>query len=870
MQRHRNEKTIIRKRTDAERKTSRHQKNFASAMVNTLSRRSFQQNRRRNLMAILAIILTTMMFTTLLTLAQSLGKNMTEMYLRQSGTTAHTSTKNITDEQIASIAAHPAVVASGYSIVLGNAQNSSLAGRQVELRFASDQYAKDSFSWPTTGHMPKNEYEIALDTLTLQRLGITPSLGETVTLEWQKDIYSSEVTSSTFTLCGYWEGNASSYASMAWVSKTFALHACQYAEGPAEGQILGTRMMGVSFADTNQIEEQIATVQRDTHCTDVEFTTNLAYGSDIQQSIFMENLSTYAGMLLVFIAGYLIIYNIFQISVATDIQFYGRLKTLGTSTKQLKQILHRQANRLSLIGIPIGLIFGYVLGIILVPVMIGREDSHAIVSSNPIIFIGSAIFAYGTVLCSSLLPARRAGKVSPMEALRYTDTDTSTKRKQKKSKKGASLAAMAWENLWRNKKRTIMVICSLTLGLVLMSYFYASNASFDMEKYLMDLTVADFQIDDATNTAVSGYDASSQTISETLLSDIQNLDTLEAQGRLYSQEISQPLSTEAQRNFSTYYTKDILKEYASFDPSFPTWKKHFDAALQGKAVPHTIYGADGLILDAAASDNYIMDGTYDADAFASGNYILAIGPAVDAQTGLPTYSVGEKIEINGRIFTVMAVLYPLQPMVSGSAPVFDIELIIPADIFTDMWPNNHLRKFYFNVNDADIQKVSQLLTDYQQTYASGMSITSRQTMAQQYEKERRSSSVIGYSISIVIAFVGILNFINSMITAILSRRQEFAMIQSIGMTKTQLQKMLTFEGLYYAGITLFISYFLSIFAVGIIVRTLTAGGYTTFHFTLLPLVICTPVLLLFAIILPYLCFRNLEKDSIVERLRAMD
>lgn len=90
------------------------------------------------------------------------------------------------------------------------------------------------------------------------------------------------------------------------------------------------------------------------------------------------------------------------------------------------------------------------------------------------------------------------------------------------------------------------------------------------------------------------------------------------------------------------------------------------------------------------------------------------------------------------------------------------------------------------------------------------------------------------------------------------------------MTKRQLRKMLIFEGLYYAGITLVISYILSIFTVGVIVRALTAGGYTTFQFTLLPLIICTPVLLIFAVLLPYLCFRNLEKDSIVERLRATD
>ncbi|MDE7207647.1 MAG: ABC transporter permease, partial [Lachnospiraceae bacterium] len=102
----------------------------------------------------------------------------------------------------------------------------------------------------------------------------------------------------------------------------------------------------------------------------------------------------------------------------------------------------------------------------------------------------------------------------------------------------------------------------------------------------------------------------------------------------------------------------------------------------------------------------------------------------------------------------------------------------------------------------------------------------------------------------------------------ISRRREFAMIQSIGMTKRQLCRMLAFEGGYYAGLTLAASYILGAVAVGVVVRAMVEGGFSTFHFTLMPLVCCTPVLVILAVLIPYLCFRNLEKQSIVERLRA--
>lgn len=113
-----------------------------------------------------------------------------------------------------------------------------------------------------------------------------------------------------------------------------------------------------------------------------------------------------------------------------------------------------------------------------------------------------------------------------------------------------------------------------------------------------------------------------------------------------------------------------------------------------------------------------------------------------------------------------------------------------------------------------------LLKDYQQGSSVGMNVVSRQTMIEQYEAETRAAAVMGYAVSIIIALVGVLNFINSMVTAIITRKREFAMIQSIGMTKRQLRKMLMFEGLYYAGMTLLASYVLGSLTVGVIVRAL--------------------------------------------------
>lgn len=842
-----------------------------TSMTGTLTKRSMKKSKGRNLVAVLAVVMTTMMFTTLFTLAQSMGKNLTQMYLHQSGTSAHATCKDVTDEQYEQIAEHPDVTESGKSIVVGLAENPDLAGRQVEIRYGNDTYARQDFAYPTAGEMPQREDEIALDTLTLERLGIACKLGQQVTLEWRQDIRSEEKTSSTFTLCGFWEGNLSVYASMAWVSEGFALEACKGAGEAADGQVCGLRMMGISFDDTKDIDGKIQKVLADCGCPELDFQTNYAYSDEMRHSIFMENLPMYAGMALVFLAGYLIIFNVFQISVASDIQFYGKLKTLGMTGKQIRKMILGQGSLLSLLGIPAGLVLGYLLGIVLMPVLMSLPDTDAVISANPVIFIGSALFAFMTVMISCLLPARLAGKVSPIEALRYTDVDSGIRRKDKKSEKGASLTGMAWSNLWRNRKRTILVILSLTLGLVLMSFFYAKNASFDMEKYLLELAAADYQIDDATNERVGGYDSNSRTISDGLIRDILALEGLEGTGRLYSREVSMPLSAQACENYQEFYTEEELENYASFDPTFPKWKENFDHVMNGGEAIHTVYGADGMILEAAAGKDYILAGEYDAERFAGGDYVLAIGPSLEApEEVLPTYSVGEKIQIENREFTVMAVLNPLQPMVEGSHPVFDVPLVMPAKAFTELWPGSNLRKFYFDVDDGNMENAAELLQAYQQTESADMNIVSRKTMEEQYEAETRSKAVMGYSVSVVIALVGILNYINSMVTAIISRKKEFAMIQSVGMTKRQLRRMLAFEGLYYVVLTLLIAYILSTVAVGVIVRALVAGGYATFRFTLMPLVGCTPVLILLAFVIPYICFRKLEKQSVVERLRTAE
>ena len=844
--------------------------------IQTLNQRTFKQNKSRNLVAVIAILMTAIMFTTLFTLAQSMSKNMVEMAFRQTGYDGQASFKTITAEQFSLIANHPDVAEAGESLVLGLAQNKKLGGKQVEIRWSSDINAKHSFAMPTTGTMPTAADEIALDTLILDRLGIPRQLGETITLEWRKDLAKDEVTISTFTLCGFWEGNESVYASMAWVSREFADEMIGDYVADGKTSILGLHTAQVILHSDRNIEAAMENILADTGLTDLKFGVNLAYSPEMNATATQESIPMYLGMVLVFLAGYLIIYNIFQISVTADIQFYGKLKTLGTTTKQIKKLIYGQANRLCVIGIPMGFLLGWLLGMVLVPVLMGRLEGDVVVSSHPVIFFGSALFAWLTVTISCLRPARLAGKVSPIEALRMSDAAATSKKKSKRTRNGASITGMAWANLGRNKKRTVTVICSLTLGLVLLSCFYAKNAAFDMEKYLSELTISDFRLDDGSSADyIGGYDPHGFTLNAELVESVEGLAGLEAIGHQYSHQFELILDDETVQNIDTFYTQEMLDDWATYDPSGPAQIKN---AMETREAIGVLYGMDGIPLDAITQERYLLSGSYDAEKFAGGDYVLAIGPAIDStdterKAALPVPTVGSSITLENHTYTVMAIVYPLQAVEEGAYEggvrnQHCMSFIIPTSVFRQQWPENTLRKLFFNVDDAHIPAAEEMLDAYTKTIDTSLPVTSRKTMTEQYEAETRASAVMGNTISVIIALVGVLNFINSMVTAIVSRKKEFAMIQSVGMTKRQLRKMLICEGLDYAAITLIVSYIVSTLAVGIGVRAMTANEFSTFHFTLMPLMICTPILLAFAVLIPFLCFRNLEKQSIVERLRT--
>lgn len=875
-------------------------------IIRHLSWKSLSANRTRNIVAICAIALTALLFTSLFTIALSINEGFQQANFRQAGGYAHGSFKRMTEEQYNVLKEDPLIAEQGVSRFLGAPSEPPFNKSITEIRSADENYAKFSFATPTTGRLPEEGTdEAAMDTSVLELLGVEPELGKKITLTFDVGANSAKQTTQTFTLCGWWEKDEAMPASEVFIPNSRVDEVLAEVGGVTDN-MTGTWNMDVMLesgsahidADMQQIladngyqSEDVAAANYIDYGVNWGYTgANLAENFDPTTAIFIVVM-----LLLILFTGYLIIYNVFQISVAGDVRFYGLLKTIGTTPRQIRRMIRQQALLLSVVGIPIGLVLGWLVGKALVPVVISQLDGvSSVTSTSPWIFVGSALFALVTVFISCLRPRRMAGRVSPIEALRYTESSGRTKGKR--TKKKVSIFSMAWANLGRSRGKTIITIVSLALAVVLFQLVVTFVNGFDMDRYVSRSFASDFQIADA-GYFQNGELGADWPLSEDVIAAINAQGGVTSGGRTYGAGASvQSFQPEdwLRQTWNPYYDENALNAMLSERARDPEGNLASMAMLYGMED----YGLDHLTLvDGDLADVYDPTKKAVAVAVPTDNYGKAIPDTTSRKVGDKMWlrfveeweyvaretgevyaspdDIPETVAYEERAkkyhdveYTVAALVAVPRSLSYGYSMLESEEIVINAQNFIADSGNDDIMYYAFDTSDAATAGMEDFLSDYTESINPALDYQSKQTYIDEFNGFRNMFALLGGMLSAIIAVIGVLNVFNAILTGITSRRRELAMLQSIGMTAKQLRRMLVIEGLLYTLGAVALAAVL-VLAISPFAGEAVGGLFFWFSYrpTYWPLAVAAPVFAAVGVLIPLASVHRMQRNSVVDRLR---
>ena len=826
-------------------------------VLKLLAKRSLKA--QKNTIAVLAIMLATLLFTSLFTIAISLQTAMQESNMRTTGTSAHAGIKRLSWEEYEKLSSDTGIKDIGYSIIIGNAVGDDFNKTPTELRYGDETYSELTFNTPDTGHLPEQKNEIATSRIVLDAMGLPDKVGTQMELTFTTD---TDTFTDTFTLCGIWDGDAVAYRQTMLLSKKYTEQVAPVIHGETDGT---TPPVGTGYIDAVMmmptawnIEKQALEVTSK-YGLDERVSINDAYGMATVSLSSMLPLVT--GIAVIFIAGYLLIYNVFYISIAQDIRFYGMLKTLGTTARQIRKIVYKKAIKLSLMGIPIGLLLGWPIGRLLLPAIVNMltDDIRIVTTVNPLIFLVAIVFSAITVFISCQKPAILAAKVSPMEALHYIE-QTGGKKKQRRSKH-ISTMMMAKNNLTRNKKKVMIVTLSFALSIVLLNSVYTYVTSFDFDKFVADFSLTDFTVSDTT--VINNYAPyNTANVSQDFISQAESLNGLEDIGNIYLWTSKQPLSENdlARLQELSASSSDIANELENY------------RVRQEHGV--NVYGLD----DFPAEYVQVLDGELNTEQWKAGTGVYVTPLRMMGDGSLCLYKPGDQISVTqldgtNKVYDVLAVVSIPSALQTPLQVDMGLDYIFPTNELLEnmVSADQPAMKTIFNVDEEHQLATENWLKNYTTNTDTALDYLSKVTLRQTFDGMINMYRLVGGALCAILALIGILNFINSMTTSILSRYREIAMLQSVGMTGRQVKQMLIYEGIGYSILGLFGSLILSVIASLTVVRMMGAElTYFTWHFTLLPVFLCIIPLILITAIVPLVCYNKMAQKTVVDRLRIAE
>lgn len=689
------------------------------------------------------------------------------------------------------------------------------------------------------GHYPQNKNELMVTKDILKACGNeTLSVGNSLRITYENNtgVYTNE-----FVISGIWDGYGDTLA--AFVSKSF------YDETGYD--LKNDGVLCIKLKGNYALPTTIQSIEKSLDFSDRQIFAPTGY---IEKS-FKVLLGICGLALAICFSAYLLIYNILYLSASGKIRYYGLLQSLGMTKKQLIRFI---ANQMLFVGIPgvlIGNLSGILLCIKLVPYILGVlgiSTGNMALQLNPLILIISLVVTLSSVLLGVRKPIQIATEVTPAEAAKYREYISNGKGYKKK--KGAFFWRMALEQFKKDKKKTVVVLLSLSTSL---SVFYCLTTIISSQgerTVLPNYWNADLVVQNRTQTT-EDIDSLQPAIEDSFIEEIGKMDGIKEVHLVGGAPIVFPY---APNSFSHMW----IMNYIDRTPYLSS--KDVIEAYKGN--PSNYYGM--LIgIDEAQFDhvNQSLDRPVDKQDFLNGEICIVQyeGSEIPKEylgQEITFYLQGKQCEI-----TMEAVSYETQYM----GVDIGASLIVSQNYLKSLTSRPTILDMYIYYNkeydDALEKKITALIDN--SSYKNDLHTESQYEDMKTIQESQGNMMEIGTIIALLLLLIGGLNYANTIAGSIQNRKLSFSVMESIGMSRKQINLLLIREGILYAFFSVLITLTLGSVITYVCFQSMNYMGIS-FRIPVIPFISAMILVMLICTITPPLYYQKLSgKRSIVERLR---
>lgn len=715
------------------------------------------------------------------------------------------------------------------------------------LMWADEEYWK-TFKRPAIkemrGRYPQGENEVLVTRAALEDCGMENlDIGDAFTLTYA-DVKGSHTRE--FTICGVWEGYGD--------NQVFYISEALYEQSGYHVSDVDSGILYLKFKSnlltTNQQEnfrEQL----------DLGKQQYFSFAIGTEKSVTL--LAGLAGLILMTcFSAYLLIYNILYLSVSGNIRYYGLLQTVGMTGKQVRKLLRMQMFFVGLAGMCVGIAAGFGMSFFVIPKVVKllgiREEVKVVF--HPLIFFLTAAVVGITVWLGSRKPVKIADLVSPVEALGYIRL--TGRQAVRKTGHGNVLWRMAREQLGKDKKKTSVVILSLAASLSV---------------FLCIITLVESH---GARTVVSNYmDTDLVIINDTL-----NKEDPGEWKQVFTEEFIRKLASDEGIGEVHYITSSQIA--IPWEPGFSDkWMREFyetwmiypyeEDKEKYQKDPEEFFsfirGIDGQTFD---SLNSSLDNAVDKEKFENGEVCIIYKnrltlEASDVKGKQVSFYLMDDAEEKGQLQIAGITDDPYFASPIGKAPV----LIVSDSYAEKLTQEPIISKLAVTYKEEFDENTEARIKGWLEAagVTPDVNYESKIEAWKHTEKAQGNMMGVGIGIAVILAVIGVMNYINTASGNIQNRLTELSIMESVGMTEKQVKIMLVREGFLYALISILLTSTFGLAVTYVLYQSLNYGGIP-FQIPVVPVLAVGCAVVCVCAVTPLVIYRAAAgKRSIIERIR---